>query len=128
MPLPKLQLALSKSIAGLKARDRTIDTLRSQLKASASCTPPLPTSFTPPAGPRSTALEVQKWANDAEHCETQAEARAKATNAEVAQLVKASKDAAEVSAAQLQEMAGELTMAKRKAAELSDSKVCLQTM
>lgn len=127
MPLPKLQLALTKSIASLKARDRTIDTLRSQLQASASCTPPLPTSFTPTAEPGSTALAVQKRANDAEHRATAAEARARAADAEVAQMVRASKGAAEASAVQLQEMAGELAMLKRKAAELADSKVCQET-
>jgi hypothetical protein len=127
MPQHKLQLALVKSIGSLKAKDGTIEMLKAQLKSASAAlaeenAPPLPPSTSAGTSPAS-SLELHKAVRDAQHRAEAAEARAAAADAETATLVRASKDAAERSEAQIQDMAGELAALKRTAAEYNDAKV-----
>ena len=132
MPVAKLQAALVKSIANLKTRDRTIDTLRAQLKslqatqsnsANAALSPTLPTSSPAVAdsGAEKSILTAQLAA--AQQRAAAADSRAAAADAECAKLVAASKGAAEAHAAQLADMAAELQSLRRAASEHEDAKV-----
>lgn len=116
MPLAKLQLALTKSIGNLKARDRTIETLKKQLKATSQCSAELPTSSGAGVSAEVAAEELRAQLKAAK-------ARAAAAEGQVATLVQASKLAGETSSAQIEELASEKQAFKQKAADLADVKV-----
>ena len=119
MPLPKLQSALAKSIASLKAKDRTIDTLKAQLQATGHAT----TDHSASPRASSSELEAHKRLQDAEHRAQQAEARASKAEAECAQLVRASKDAGTAHDARVQDLSSELAALRREASERADADV-----
>lgn len=123
MPVPKLQVALAKSLKSLKQRDLTISTLQKQLKASSSSSSDLPASTPPHSIAVEQALQDSKnGLSEANQRAAAAEERIKELDRGMRELVDASKVSGEAHAAQLQELQQELLSAKRYANECKDSK------
>jgi hypothetical protein len=108
MPVQKLQIALTKSIANLKARDRAIETMKKQLAATRACE--ANESVHSPGAQAKQAEQLRQRAQKAED--------------EVAELVKVSKASAAAHEVQVQELSMELTVLRRRVTEHEDSKVC----
>lgn len=128
MSTPKLQSALAKSLFQLKSRDQIISTLKTQLKATQASASQLPTS-TPPQSMNldAAAIDAQNAVEEANARAAAAEARTAELQAEVQQLVEASKQGGEAQAAQMQTLQNELSEAKKFAAQCKDDKVLLRS-
>jgi hypothetical protein len=107
MPPQKLQVALTKSIANLKMRDRAIESLKKQLTAMGAAE--VHGSAHNPGGQ---AREVELLRSRTQKAED-----------EVAELVRVSKASAAAHESQIQELSMEATELRRRVAEHDDSKV-----
>jgi hypothetical protein len=107
MPIQKLQIALAKSIANLKTRDRAIETLKNQLAAMRASDTNESVHI-----PGAQARQAEQLRHRAEKAED-----------EVAELVKVSKASAAAHETQIQDLSMELTKLRRSVVEHDDSKV-----